>query len=186
MKKILKNQEIRSHLLATFVYCLILFPFVVLSWRLSLISFWLGALIGTFILDLDHLIYAFFYKPHEPSSHKIRVLFLRRDWQGVLRVLEECHQEHTELFFHQAVFQVIFLLFSFFIITSTPSFLAKGIVMAANLHLLKDFWADQIKSPPHLNKYLFWQVNRRIDLGLQKFYLIGVSGVFLILNLILI
>lgn len=186
VKEILKNQEIRSHLVATLVYCLILLPLVVLKWRFDLFFFLIGAGMGTFILDLDHLIYAFLYKPHEPSSHKIRVLFMQRDWQGLVRVLQECHQEHTELFFHQAIFQVIFLFFAFFIITSTPSFLAKGIVMAANLHLLKDEWADQIKSPPHLNQYLFWQVGREIDLRLQKFYLVGVSVVFLFLNLILI
>lgn len=182
----MNNREIRSHLLATFIYCLILLPLVVLKWRLGLVFFLIGAGLGTFILDLDHLLYAFFHKPHEPSSHKIRVLFRRRDWQGLLRVLQECHEEHRELFFHQAVFQVIFLIFSFFMVTSTASFLAKGLVMAANLHLLKDEWQDQIKSPPHLNKWLFWQLKTTVDLRTQKFYLLGASGVFLLLNLILI
>ena len=100
----LKNKEIRSHLILTGVYCLALLPFVVFQWRLSMLFFLVGAFLGTFILDLDHLVYAFYQNPEEESSQRIREAFKRRDWKGLVQVLEECHQEHTELVFHQAVF----------------------------------------------------------------------------------
>lgn len=182
----LKSREIRSHLVTSLIYFLVLVPLVVLQWRFNLIFFLIGIILGTFILDLDHLIFAFYQKPEESSSQRIREALGRRNWRELLRVLEEVHQEHTELVFHQAIFQVIFLVFSFFIVTSTLSLLAKGIVMAANLHLLKDEWQDQKRDAHHLNKWLFWQVGQRVDLQTQQLYLIGVSVVFLVLNWVLV
>lgn len=186
VKEILKNKEIRSHGVATLIYLIVLIPAVVGNWSWWLLVFILGAVLGTYLLDLDHLVYAFWHRKEAVGSKEIREMVLKKDWKGALRVLEGCHQTHTQLLFHQAIFQVIFLGFSLFIATSTASFLAKGLVMAMNLHLLKDEWQDQIKNPAHLNEWLFWQYGEPVDLRKQKYYLWGVSGAFLVLNWFLI
>jgi hypothetical protein len=58
------KKEILKRLIPTIIFLAIL---SLLHWQAKwqLIGLWAGGLIGTFLLDLDNLIYCFFQNPHE-------------------------------------------------------------------------------------------------------------------------
>lgn len=179
------KKEITSHFLVTLIW---LVAISLLRWYLkwNLVFLWLGGLFGTFLLDIDHLIYWFFTSQEKQDSKIAKMLWQKKDFKGLLLLLERYHDTHTRLIFHTALFQVIFLIFSFFIFTSSESFFAWGLVGAINLHLLKDEWEEYLKGKEeHLNDWLFWQVKKEISLGEQKIYLLSATVLFLFLTLLI-
>lgn len=176
-------QEIKSHYLVTLIWFLIMvFLKIYLKWQL----FWLllGSLLGTFILDIDHLLYWFFLHPEKQDSQIAQMLWQKRDFPGLILLLGRYHDTHTRLVFHSFLFQVIFLIFSFYIFSSGGSYFGTGMVAAMNLHLLKDEWEEYREGKKeHLNDWLFWQIKKKVTHQEQKVYLIFISLMFTILVL---
>lgn len=53
------------------------FASTVLQTILSFWPFWLGALIGTILPDIDHIIYVYFLRPYEVTSQRINYMAQR-------------------------------------------------------------------------------------------------------------
>lgn len=187
------KKEIRSHLLLTFVW-LALISLLRLRWYLpigrqasSLLFLWSGGLVGTFLLDIDHLLYVLFIYPHELTSMRVRRLIDQRRFKEALILLADTQDERLRLPFHNALFQPIFYVFCFFVLTSTGSLFGAGLAMTMALHLLKDELELLLRGrDEHLRKWLFWQVKAEVSLRNQKFFVILMLLVFLGLNLFLI
>jgi len=104
--------------------------------------FWVGGIVGTILPDIDHLIYVFFLNPQELTSQRVNFLLQKKEIFRVIALLYETRNERKNLIFHTFLFQAIFLVLTFFIITSSASLLVRGIVLAFSLHLLVDQLAD--------------------------------------------
>jgi len=164
------RREIISHLLVSLVYFSLL---LVLRWRwdFSLIWLILGALAGTFLLDLD---YFFFRYVHQ---EKVNFAGLRG----------EISERQPGLIFHTATFQIILLVVTFYVLTSSESNFGAGLVLAMNLHLLKDeLWDYWQKGEETLAKWLLWQIKDSFLQQHLKFYLIVISILFAGLSFLLI
>lgn len=182
MVLMLFRNEVYSHLFITFVYFLLV---SVLHWKidLNLLWLWLGALAGTFLLDIDHLIYWFISHPEEEDSRQARVLLKTENFKGLYLLLKRTHEWHDRLIFHTATFQIILLILSFYVLTSGGSFFGSALVLSMNLHLLKDEWFDFLGSrKAELGNWLFWQIK---ELTIERYldlYLVGVTLAFLVLT----
>jgi hypothetical protein len=176
------KSEVASHLVVTFLYFLVISLF---RWQfdLSLAWIWAGALLGTFLLDLDHLIYWFYAHPEAEDSKYAKVLARTGNYKGLYALLVRYHQTHNRLIFHSAIFQVILLIVTFYVLTAGGSLLGSALVLSMNLHLLKDEWFDFWKNrKEELVDWLFWQVR---EIPVSKYvnvYLVAVTLVFLLLT----
>ncbi|HUW24862.1 MAG TPA: hypothetical protein VMW04_04610 [Patescibacteria group bacterium] len=172
------------HLLLTFIY----FAAVSLlrsEFNLNLVWLWLGALSGTFLLDIDHFLFWFWTQPEAEESVRARVLLKVRNYRGLYSLLKQTHEGHNRLIFHSATFQAILLLLAFYVLTASNSLFGAGLVVAMNLHLLKDEWFDWWRGRREaLADWLFWQIK-----GLGKeylpLYLFLVTVIFLALTVLL-
>jgi len=143
--------------------------------------------LGTFLLDLDHLLYWFFSHPEKQDSQYAKVLLKTRNYRGMYALLQRTHQAHTRLTFHTALFQLVLLALAFYVLTSGGSLFGSALVMAMNLHLLKDEWFDYLSGKREtLADWLFWQIKGVAVEKYLRLYLAGVSAVFLLLSLILV
>lgn len=142
------KKEITGHFGLTFIW-LAAITILNFDWRLNLVWFWLGGLAGTFLPDLER----FFYR--EP--------FLLNPQKSPFRNI---------------AFQLILLVVCFYVITSSASFLGKGLVMAANLRLLKEAFRQPAQ--------FFWPIKAEISLYQQKLIVAAMILVFLGLNLLLV
>lgn len=135
----------RREIFLHFTFWFSFFVFVTLINRyfsLSYWPFWLGGIIGTFLPDIDHLIYVFFLQPQELTSQRVNFLMNRHEVKRIVTLLYETRSERKGLIFHTAFFQIIFLVLTFWIITSSGSIFGKGIVLAFSLHILIDQIVD--------------------------------------------
>jgi hypothetical protein len=175
------KKELTTHYLLTLVWLGVV-SLLRWKWNLELIGLWLGALVGTMILDLDQVFYALLIYPEEKACQ----LWREKKIKTFLEYLAETYSQRIKLTFHNALFQVGFLVFSFWVLTSTGGLFGKGLVMAANLHLLKDeFHLLLAGREEQLRRWLFWPVRKEVSLEGQKIF-VGVMGlVFLGLNLLL-
>lgn len=194
---ILKS-EINSHLLVTFIYFLLV---SLLRWKFDLSYFWLwtGALLGTFFLDIDHLVYWFITHPEEKDSIEAREIWsggrtrgarwTRRTRETIERLKElyllgqKFHDTHNQLIFHSVVGQTILFLLTFYILSSGGSIFASAFMMSINLHLLKDEWQGFFVDKKNLSDWLFWQIKGMPKEKYLGVYLGGVSLLFLGLTL---
>lgn len=104
--------------------------------------FWVGGLIGTLLPDLDHAIYALYLKPQELNSQRANNMFQKKEIWQMIKFLSETRYERTRLIFHTAAFQIIFLVLTFWVMTSAGTPFGRGIVLAFSLHLLIDQAVD--------------------------------------------
>lgn len=145
-------------------------------------SFWLGGALGLFLPDIDHLVYIFFLQPQELTSQRVNFLLRKKEIKRTLELLFETRMERRGLIFHTILFQLIFLILTFWIMTSSGSFLGKGLVLSFSIHLL----VDQIVDLVEFEKFESWTDNFPLKFDLKKariyvgflFFITFVLGVF--------
>ena len=135
----------RKELFVHFAFLVSLFIFISLvkGWiAIAYWPFWVGGVVGTLLPDIDHLIYVYFLRPLDLTSQRVNHLITKREILNTLNLLAETRYERKDLVFHTVLFQIIFLILTFWIIVSSGSLLGRGIVLAFTLHLLIDQIVD--------------------------------------------
>jgi hypothetical protein len=150
---------------------------------LAFLPFWFGGILGTLIPDFDHLIYVYFLSPNESTSVRVAGLLEKREVLKSWDILSETRRERKDLLFHSVHFQLLFTIFAFFIITSTVSLLAKGLVLAFLVHLLIDQVIDLMDTGSLDNWFLRFQIN--LDAEQKRWYLVANALVLLVITFFL-
>lgn len=135
----------RREIFIHFSFLVSFFVFVSLArhWlALSYWPFWAGGLIGTLLPDLDHIVYAFFLRPQELNSQRVNYMLGHRQIWETIKFLAETRSERTRLIFHSAVFELVFAVLTFLVVTSSGTHFGRGIVLGFFLHLLIDQAVD--------------------------------------------
>jgi len=104
---------------------------------------WVGGLIGVMLLYVDYYFYAYHLHPQESASVEARKLVNQKKYLDAVYVVITKRAQNTKLIFHNASFQVFFLVFVFFVVTSSASLLGRGIVFGMVIHLLVDMLNDK-------------------------------------------
>lgn len=136
--------------------------------NISFWPFWLGGVIGVLMPDLDHLIYVFFMGPQELTSQRVGFLWDRREYKRLIELLYETRSERKGLIFHTLFFQVIFLVLTFWIMSSSASLFGKGLVLSFALHLSIDQLVDLIEMKNLSNWLNFLPIS--LDLRKSEIY----------------
>ena len=126
--------------------------------------------------DLDHLIYVFAIGPQELTSQRVSFLWGRREYKRLIELLYETRSERRELIFHTLFFQAVFLILTFWLMTSSASLFGKGLVLSFALHLSVDQLVDIIDMKNLTN----WTKFLPISLDLRKSEVYWSAGVLLI------
>jgi hypothetical protein len=182
------KRELVKHLLPL----LVLFLLISVVWTINNVAWYqyvllfIGLGVGSFILDIDHLIYWYYLNPDLQESKVARLSIAKRDFGHTLKLLEFTHKSHTSLIFHHYLFQLVLVAVSIFIFTSSANPLGKGLVFAINYHLLVDQLDDFKSNPAHLQNWLFARSGRQLPQKYLKHYLIFFSIITIVFGLLLI
>jgi len=156
------SQELRKEIYNHLAVSLTLFILIEIFWLIGgIFSFlragklFIGLLLGTFVLDADHLVYWFFLYPNLGESQEAKKFWQQGKWRQLLALLAQTHKSHTSLIFHHFIFQAALTVLTVFILTSTVSVFGQGLILAIDAHLLTDQWLDWRQDPRHLQKWLF-------------------------------
>lgn len=109
---------------------------------LEYLLFWIGGFLGLVLADVDHLVYVYFLRPDDVTSKEVGTMIQGKKFRSSLELLAKTRKERTGHIFHTAIFQLVFLAFAVFVLTSSGSFLGQGIVLGFLLGLLVDQATD--------------------------------------------
>lgn len=126
----------------------------------------LGGVAGTILFDLDHLIFAFFVKPQEITSLRVKKYLEEKRIKELISLLLDTLHERKALVFHSVVFQMVLLVLVFFVLTSSNSFLGTGMVMGLMLRSLV-LQARSLLKGEDISSW-FWQFRKKPRLKAQK------------------
>jgi hypothetical protein len=144
--------------------------------NLSYWPFWVGGLIGVILPDLDHLIYVYFIKPTDLTSQRVNYLVNKRQIWRSIQLLYETRSERRGLVFHTIFFQVIFLVLTFWMMSSSSSPFGRGLVLSFALHISIDQLVDLVEIK-NLNN---WQKFFPFNLDQNKSKAIWFFGLLLV------
>ncbi len=167
----------KKELTLHFLTSLILFVLISIFHNYLSLTFWplwIGAVIGTLLPDVDHIIYVYYLRPQELTSQRVAYMANRGQLLQTWNLLASTRSERLNLILHTIMFQVLFLVLSFFVMSSSSSLLGRGIVIAFLLHL----FVDQIIDLKQTGSLLNWFKN--IPIIFDKLQL----NIYLIFNFI--
>jgi hypothetical protein len=147
------------------------------------IPFWLGGILGTIMPDIDQLIYVYVLKPTETNSRRVTAMLDRRDIFGAVKTMVEARYQRDKLIFHTAQFQLIFLMLTFFVVSSSGSVFGRGIVLAFSLHLFIDQVIDLVDTGGLKNWFTKLPVS--LDKEQRRWYLVFNFLILLVLGLLM-
>ncbi|HLE48938.1 MAG TPA: hypothetical protein VI819_02830 [Patescibacteria group bacterium] len=146
-------------------------------YNLNYVLVWLGALLGFYLPNIDYILYAFVIRPQNSLSLEIKSLIKNKKFLKIGDVAKDLTQ-FEKLIFHTAYFQVIFLVLTFFVVSSSGSLFGKGLVYAASLKLLlEQIW--EFRKNKNLS-YWFSEMNLELSSDQTKAYLLSVGFALLL------
>lgn len=109
---------------------------------LSYWPFWVGGVIGTLLPDVDYFVYAYLLRPYELNSQRVISYVKQKAIFRAYGFMLDTRYEATKLIIHTIYFQVIFLILTFWVLTSSGSAFGAGLTLSFSLHLLIDQITD--------------------------------------------
>jgi len=129
------QKEIVNHLL----YFISYFAFLAIANSLYSLEYWplfVGGIVGLFICYTDHLLHVFAFNPQELTSQRIIQLVKEKQYKVALKLLYDTNDERKNLVFHTTQFQIIFAVLTFWVVSSSGSLFARGLVLSYFLSLV--------------------------------------------------
>lgn len=127
-------------------------------------AFWLGGIFGTLLPDLDHIIYFYFVSPQELTSQRFDFLAHKKAVKRMVELLYETRSERQGLIFHTIFFQIIFLILTFWMLSSSGSLFGRGLVLSFAAHLS----IDQVMDLTEMGNLGNWMKYLPLNLNLEQ------------------
>ena len=157
---------------------------LVKSWfSFSYALVWLGVLVGFYLPIIDHIIYAYVLRPELEVSGHIRSLISIKKVRELVSYINQTESERQKLIIHTCYFQVVFLILTFFILTSSSSLFGRGLVYGFSLALFVEQFF-YFRSKGNLDSW-FSEMKISLDTNKTKLYLYTIGFVIFILLTIL-
>lgn len=140
----------------------------------------LGLLLGSFFLDVDHLVYWLYLSPNTEESRLAKAALFKYDYRSIIKLVSATEKQHTSLIFHHFFFQVILTLISFFVFTSSNNVFGMSFLLAINIHLLTHEHFDLKLDPTHLQDWLFAREKKQLPQKFLHHYVFGFTAINLV------
>jgi hypothetical protein len=101
-----------------------------LSDPFRIVGIFIGCALGTFMLDLDYILYAYVLEPKKEFSRAIVGYLKHKDIVNAMLYIQYHKDEITDRVLNSALFQSIFALFAVFVVASGTSLLLKALVLS--------------------------------------------------------
>ena len=130
----------KKEIINQFLYFFAYFLFLTIVNSLYSLNFWplyIGGLVGIFIMpNLDHLLHIFVFQPQELTSQRVLILIKNKQYKEALILLYDTKEERKDLIFHTNLFQIIFTVLTFWVVTSSGNLFTRGLVLGYLLSLV--------------------------------------------------
>jgi hypothetical protein len=131
----------QKKILTYFLFIISLLVFISIKRNLFSLVYWplwIGGVIGVYLPGIDDLLHVFLFRPYELTSQRAKSMLASRRIKDLVLLLYDTNTERFAPIFHTAFFQVVFLVLTFLVVTSSGRLIGKGIVLGASVHLVID------------------------------------------------
>lgn len=97
---------------------------------LEITLIFVGAFIGTFVLELDYFLYAYFLEPQKEFSKSLMAFIKDKDFKSLLDHIKYHRNEISEKTLNSALFQVVLGALMIFVVSSNTSIIIKAITLS--------------------------------------------------------
>lgn len=101
---------------------------------LTIIYIFIGSILGTFVLDLDYIIHAYFMEPASQLSGMIKGYMKHRDYRGLFNYIHYHKDELPNKTLNSALFQIVLAALTIFTLSSNTGIFIKALVLSAFLN----------------------------------------------------
>lgn len=127
--------EVINHL----IYFLAYFVFLTIVNSLYSLNYWplyVGGLIGLFMPNIDHLLHVFVLQPQELTSIRVTEFIKNKQVKEAVSLLYDTRDERKDLMFHTVLYQLIFTILTFWVVSSSGNLFGRGLVLSYYLTLV--------------------------------------------------
>ena len=170
-----------AHILLPIIYSLLFyfsFPTLV-----QFIFFVLGTFLGFQLLFLDRFVHAFYLYPNTEFNTLVRQLWLQGNYLGVIKALAQAETLQEKLLTRSALFLIVYLILTIFVLTSTGSVFGIGMMLGIGLHYTFDFWRYSQDTQRFVRHY-FWQVKRSFTSRDVRVFVVSWTIIFTLVSLL--
>jgi hypothetical protein len=127
----------------------------------------MGSLLGTFLLDLDYIIHAYFLEPATDFSRTLRAFIKHGDLGNAFSFIQYHRGEIKEKVLNSVLFQIVLTGLVIYVVYASPSVFIRALILSVYLnslyrlaeHILTDriedwFWS--LKSTPPRDKAILY------------------------------
>jgi len=127
----------------------------------------LGAVLGTFLLELDYFVYAFFLEPEKSFSITLKGFVEHKDYTGAINHIYYNKEEVKDKTLNSVLFQIALAGTALFVASSTSGLLIKTLILstfANSIYKMVDYyfegktnqWFWALKKVPNENGILVY------------------------------
>ncbi|OGC38854.1 hypothetical protein A3K42_00455 [candidate division WWE3 bacterium RBG_13_37_7] len=135
-----------------------------------------GSFLGTFVLDIDYLIYAYVLEPARDFSKTLKGFVQHADLSNALMYIEYHKNELGDKTLNSALFQIIFALFAIFVSASPASLFIKALVLSTCGNSIYRLWEAYLKGG--INEW-FWAFKSKPNKQGIILYSLILLGIFI-------
>jgi hypothetical protein len=128
IRKILSYYKLPLILSATLTVTLLALGVIRKPWSIS--EIFIGCLLGTFILDLEYVMYAYILEPNAEFSKSVIGYIKHKDFGGLLEFVNTHKDDMTDRALNSALFQVILVPIAIFAVYASQSLLIKALILS--------------------------------------------------------
>lgn len=139
----------------------------------------LGGIVGWLMPWFDKIAYVYILHPEAQVSQYVQHQVKQKQLKQAFETLKQRGGEFDKLTTRSALFQVAWVILAFFALSSVGSLFGKALVMSLGLRILVEEWREYLTDKNKLKLKLFWQVKREVSNDELKWYLYGMTGIFL-------
>lgn len=145
-------------------------------------EFLVGNIIALGLGLVDRLLYVWWLYPFEQSSIQVQYWTRRRDLKAVIGLLLGGTANQHKLIFRSLGFAFVWVMLAVYVMSSTGSIVAMGMVMGLGFDLVWSILNDW-KLPGKLGTWLCWQIKRPVTEREVRWYagtFVAIWGIFLL------
>lgn len=146
---------------------------------LNIFQIVLGGITGTFLLDLDYLLHAYFIDPTSQMSKNMASYIKHRDFGGFLRFSQEHKHDILDKTLNSALFQVVLAGAAIFVVWSSTNLFMKALMLSTLLNSLYRFCEAVLEG-----KTAVWFWSLKINQSKLSIYSYGI-GLFILFLVLL-
>lgn len=150
----------------------------------------IGGVAGFCLLEIDNVLYVFLNRPEEEISKRARGAFFNKNYRDFFKILAEVGETKNKRILHSFIFAPVDIILAIYIITSSGSPLAAGLVLGLllsyTIYIFNLFRKEKQSGTDLLSEKVFWNAGFLVDERIKSIFITLLFSFFVFASILFI